>query len=330
MRLLILPLALLVTLPAFAQDAADLEPTAQEPTGTVEQPVEGADPDDEISAEEQATLDEVMSQFPYDVFQQNVEVASWLLAYDRAAWLSTDVLMQKYTGLMERLGPIWFCGEKGESWVCTYGNYDDERDRYEPVIHLTEQDEGWDQVETGLDSEIEERLARAIRRAWGHVPPGISQGEIRFNIYARPLEGEQYEVWFLPAQQPDGRIAFGVELRFVFDAEGELVDREQHGENLMVGMPDPEAIVRVDNTFNDCPTSGQLFFLFSVRRQVDMIYIDSKDFVSTLFEADGQEAWLHTHRDMLEEDDSDGDEAEDVSAEPAEAPGESGSPAGGF
>ena len=55
-------------------------------------------------------------------FNEKFEVAQWLVAYDRVAWKTTDLVMAGDKVELARLGREWFCFQDSKGvWHAVYG-----------------------------------------------------------------------------------------------------------------------------------------------------------------------------------------------------------------
>lgn len=49
-------------------------------------------------------------------FNQKVELARWLYAYDMVAWQTSDSVMKQDKSELARLGSEWFCFQQNDTW----------------------------------------------------------------------------------------------------------------------------------------------------------------------------------------------------------------------
>src|SRR5215469_16149598 len=70
------------------------------------------------------TSPKTIGGFPIADFDVNAATADWLMAYDRAAWLTSDSVLALPEASRADLGPEWLCVEGKGVWSALYGRYD--------------------------------------------------------------------------------------------------------------------------------------------------------------------------------------------------------------
>jgi hypothetical protein len=218
-------------------------------------------------------------------FQARRETVAWLLAYDRAAWLTSDVVMKEPASLTQGLGREWFCLRIGDVWHAFYGRYDVDADSYRTVLHYELDSERQVTRSTAaVDTTRTTALARALYWAHTRLPAHFTGVGFTFNHYIRVLGDSAIEVWYLPGWHPRAEVmVYGGEARFTFDVAG----REERARHVLLdswrGYPlgDTTGIV-LNYEQHALPTVGSLFYLYSNWKNFGKITIVTREYRSTL------------------------------------------------
>ena len=186
-----------------------------------------------------------------------------MMDYDRVAWGTTDLLGKEAKESLKRVSPVWFCLRKDNVWYAIYGTngslgYDiafcyreASRDKFEKVPPPAFPDK--------------DRFAKAIDTALPEILDIARRTTVRFNYYIRSEQGG-IAVYFLPAFQTDGQLAFGVQHTYLFDATGaKLVSHERHGSTLYGIHPGKGRTVTLEMTECAVPTPQAFFTMMSYR-----------------------------------------------------------------
>jgi hypothetical protein len=226
--------------------------------------------------------------FPKAAFDSNVAVADWLLRYDRAAWLTSDLVMKEPKAVIEQLGEEWFAWPEGERWHAAYGRYDDVADRFTPILHYAQADSGFAPIAAPVDTSALTAYARVLARSRAMLAPALHSDRVRYNPYVRRLPDLRLEVWYLPAGF-GGMFFEGAEARFLFDSTGRtVVDSATSVYRLRAWRPDTTAVIRLRYDAAEVPTVGSIFFLYQFGRWFKNVMIDTKYHLTTL----GRGAWI--------------------------------------
>ncbi len=232
-------------------------------------------------------------------FSDSEAIARWILAYDRVAWVTSDSVLAAPVDIRSRLGGEWFCYQEHGLWHAIYGRYSSDRDLYEIVLHY--QGSGNLQFRTTaapLDTGSFRPLARALSRGRSAFPDSLARMGVAFNQYLRRLADSTIDIWYLPAQQTNGLITWGVEVRQVYSPDGRtLVKTATAGHGLRGIYPDTTREVQIDEQEHEVPSVGSIFFLLSYHGAFRHIGVWTSQFLSTIAEADnGQLVWIHAVR----------------------------------
>jgi len=142
-------------------------------------------------------------------------------------------------------------------------------------------------------------FARALHRGGAAFPDTLTRSGLNFNKYIRRLADRTIEVWYLPALQANGLLAWGAEVRQVYDREGRtLIGSEVAGAGLQGRYGDTTHLLDIDERARDVPSVGAIFFLLAYHDRFQKVYICTSRFLTTVARADGgQLVWIHALRD---------------------------------
>jgi hypothetical protein len=239
--------------------------------------------------------------FPSERFELISRAASYLAAYDRVAWVTTDslvALVRQDTTLGRDLGAEWFAYEQDSTWHAVYGRYDRAADRYVQVAHFAAAPQApFRRQLAAADSVLARRYGRALALTMARLPAVAREARARFNAYVRPTQGGGLELWYLPAWQPNGWLIHGMEFYYRVDSSGHhVVDSSAVVTTLRGSPPDTTKVLDIFNDQRELPTVGQAFFALYYGRYFKAVYIRSRDFVSTFLNTNGTQAWIHALR----------------------------------
>lgn len=234
-------------------------------------------------------------------FYRNLEIAQWLAWYDDIAWISSDAVMEQDAGRISQLGAEWFVYEKDGIPHAVYGKYEPETDIYNTVFHF--RINGSDDIEL-LDTPVEASLglkyARALHQSATRLIERIPDIPVLMNHYVRTRESGNIEVWYLPAGQSDGCLVYGVEVCFTYSGQsGNLVAEHILNRGFLglypKDLPEGEPLYIGDGSY-DVPSIGEIFFVTAYASRLDkpdVVYIQSKNYLSTRMVWDGIARWIH-------------------------------------
>ena len=238
--------------------------------------------------------------FPYRAFAVNERIANWILAYDRVAWITSDSVMAAPPALRDGLGGEWFCLEQADTWHAVYGRYSADSQRYRIVFHYQGgATSPFVSSKAPLDTLELVAFARALSEARAAFPDTLTATNIRFNQYVRRLPDRSIEVWFLPAQQSNGLIVWGAELRYIYASDGGArLASTVTGSALRGLYPDTTRTVDINERTRDIPSVGAIFVLLAYKHDFQKIYVWTSRFLTTLVRGDdGQYVWINAVRD---------------------------------
>lgn len=232
-------------------------------------------------------------------FQKNTQVAAFLADYDRAAWLTSDLVVAEPGFDSSAMSREWFCYEDGGVWHAVYGKYT-EGQPYRVVYHYVADGHGFVRATTAPDPARVDLYPALLHAAEGRLPEEFKLNRRLLNPYVRPLPDGKVEVRYIPGQKGDF-IYVGFDLAYVFDAATRAfvsADEVVAPGGVRAVKPDRAAPLYIPNQGRDVATPGQIFQLLSLRRDFDMVIIESKRCSSTLIEEDGKIlGWLNVDRE---------------------------------
>jgi hypothetical protein len=221
----------------------------------------GADPDS-ASADAADALPLPAAQ-DRAALERNLQTARWMMAYDRVAWITSELLPKEPKELLAKVSPIWFCLQRDGVWYAFYGRllpggYD------VAACYREKAKDTYEKVAPPKFPE-EDRYAMAINLTEGDSEAMTRSTTVRFNDYIRTV-GDRIEVYYLPAFQSDGMLAYGVQYTYVLDAQGQkVIQREVHGSVLIGARPGKTRTIALEMPECAVPTPQALFTMMSYR-----------------------------------------------------------------
>lgn len=186
-----------------------------------------------------------------------------MLEYDRVAWSSTDLLMKEDKTALRKVSPVWFCLKRNDAWYALYGA--NSSHGYEVAFCYAEGPGGKFHRVSPPEFPDKDRFGRAIALT---LPPLLDltrRTTVRFNYYVR-REGDRIAVYYTPALQPDGKLAYGVERTAWVDAGGaKLLSEDAHGQVLSGVIPGRQRTLTLEMTDCAVPTPQAFFTMLAYR-----------------------------------------------------------------
>jgi len=218
--------------------------------------------------------------------ERNLQTARWMAVYDRVAWGTTDLLVKEPRETLAKVGPVWFCIEKGGSWYAVYGSFLSNAFQIALCYRQASKD-GFEKVKPP-DFPDKDPFARAISLTLPEIQDTTRRTTVRFNYYVR-REQDGIAIYYLPAFQTDGKLAFGIQHTFVVDAAGEkLVSHERHGHILVGAIPNKERTLTFEMADCVVPTPQAVFAMMSYRDAFADILTRCRDGYFGMAMRDGQ------------------------------------------
>ncbi|HRI04322.1 MAG TPA: hypothetical protein PLL77_11320 [Pyrinomonadaceae bacterium] len=221
-------------------------------------------------------------------FSKKSEIAQWLVEYDEVAWKTSDVLMTEDKTEIAKLGAEWFCFQDGKKlWHAVYGKF--ANDKYDLVFHYLFDSAGKITKTTDtVDQKFLNTHARALTTAKSTLTAKIPANSPRFNQYIRQNSDKTFNVWMLPAFQPDGTAVFGGEGIYQIDGAGSkiIADTSYFQKNFRGFKTNPPREIWLDYREVEKPTLGSIFFVLYYKAYFTNIFIDNSKSTSSIIKDD--------------------------------------------
>lgn len=232
-------------------------------------------------------------------FNEKFEVAQWLTAYDRVAWVTTDsVMLPKNEKRRQQLGGQWFCYQDAQhDWHALYGKY--EQGRFETAFHyVLNQADGVTESTIRPDTAFANPYARALMAARAQLNEATGSAKLSFNHYIRRNLDKTFTVWILPAFQQDNTAVYGGEFSYTISSTGcKLLHKEEYFQGQFRGFKvDRPREIWLTYTDVEKPTLGSVFFVWYYKSYFTQIFIDNKNSKSTVLKNKEGYYWVHAEK----------------------------------
>ncbi|HEY6805101.1 MAG TPA: hypothetical protein VI306_16115 [Pyrinomonadaceae bacterium] len=232
-------------------------------------------------------------------FNKKFEIAQWLVAYDTVAWKTSDLAMASDKDEVARLGREWFCFQDSKSvWHAVYGKL--ENNKYDQVFHYVVDGSG--KISRTTDKIDEAFLiahAKALALAQKKLSETIPAGSPAHNAYIKRNDDKTFNVWLLPAFQPNGVAVYGGEFVYTIDATAEKITKdESYFQGTFRGFnAQPPREIWLNYTEKEKPTLGSIFFVWYYKEYFTKIYVDNAKSTSTVIKQGNEYMWVHVEKD---------------------------------
>ncbi|HUJ42970.1 MAG TPA: hypothetical protein VLW52_05110 [Opitutaceae bacterium] len=207
--------------------------------------------------------------------EQNLQTARWMVEYDHVAWATTDLLLKESKETLRQVGPVWFCLKKDDGWYALYGSL--RAETYDIAVCYREASRDKFEKVTPPDFPDKDRFARAISLTLPETLETTRRTTVRFNYFVRG-ERDQIAIYYLPAFQTDGKLAYGIQYTFFLDSPGrKLTSHEQLGQVLIGVFPNKGRTVVLEMPECVVPTPQALFSMISYRDRFGDIVTHCRD-----------------------------------------------------
>jgi hypothetical protein len=227
----------------------------------------GLAPASAFSADAKAAVQPIPAPPSEDQIQaeiaRNMETARWMMAYDRVAWATTDLLLKESKETQQKISPVWFCMEKDKAWYAFYGDF--RSNVFEVAVCYQEVSK--DKFEKVNAPELADtaRFAAALNLTLPEILESTRRTTVRYNYYVRG-EKDGVVVYYLPAFQPDGKLAYGIQHTFLASSTGEkVISHDHYGRTLIGAVPGKNNWVTLEMPECADPTPQALFTMMSYR-----------------------------------------------------------------
>jgi hypothetical protein len=241
---------------------------------------------------------------PFDMkeFNKRYQTALYLVQYDKAAWVSSDSVMNESESVKSALGKEWFCVKIQNDWHALYGRYDTLSHSYIQNLHYIITNKG-NAVKTKqiLDSAISNPAARCIRtclKASDSLLVYYRSFYVNLNIYYKKDSAGNNHVWLLPGTG-DEKAVYGIEYCFDVSPSGDsIIHKEGIGQKLRYYVPNKSKDAFLGNDYSDFPSFGNIFYALRHHDDFKRIVILTKKWASSIIVNPKTEevSWLHVLR----------------------------------
>jgi hypothetical protein len=242
----------------------------------------------------------VAPNFDVADFSKKFETVQWLVEYDEVAWKTTDVVMTEDRTGLAKLGHEWFCFQDSKStWHAVYGKL--EGQNFNAVFHYTYASGKVSRSTEKLDQKFLDLHALALKSAALKLASQLRAGAPKFNQYIRRNPDQTFDVWMLPAFQPDGTAVFGGEAHYLFDASAiKLLSEDNYFQPDFRGFKSqPAREIWLNYRELEKPTLGTIFFVWYYKDYFTRIFIDNAKSTSTvIMDPKGHYIWIHVEREQ--------------------------------
>jgi hypothetical protein len=245
------------------------------------------------------TLKTTETAFDIDSFNKKFETAQWLVAYDRVAWKTTDLVMAGDKAELARLGREWFCFQDSKGvWHAVYGKL--ENNKFDQVFHYVVDGSG--KVARTTDKIDEAFLiahAKALQLAQKKLTEVIPAGSPTHNTYIKRNDDKTFNVWIFPAFQTNGVAVYGGEFIFTIDATAEKITKdESYFQGAFRGFnAKPPREIWLNYTEKEKPTLGSIFFVWYYKDYFTRISIKNAKSTSSVIKNGDEYMWVHVDND---------------------------------
>lgn len=241
-----------------------------------------------------------VAKFDANDFSKKFETARWLVEYDEVAWKTSDVLLTEDKAEIAKLGREWFCFQDAEKkWHAVYGRLDN--NKYVPVFHYTFDRTGKIASSSEkLDGEFLTSHANALSTARTALKEKIPVNAPVFNQYILRNPDKTFQVWMLPAFQPNGVAVYGGEGVYKIDAAGtRVVEDHSYFQKEFRGFnSDPPREIWLDYTELEKPTLGAIFFVWYYKSYFTKIFVNNLKSTSTVItDPKTGPIWVHVEKE---------------------------------
>lgn len=237
--------------------------------------------------------------FDIDSFNKKFEAAQWLVAYDKVAWKTTDLVMTGDKAELARLGRDWFCFQDSKGvWHAVYGKL--ENSKFDQVFHYVVDGSG--KIARTTDKIDETFLiahAKALQLAQKKLIEVIPAGSPTHNTYIKRNDDKTFNVWIFPAFQTNGVAVYGGEFIYTIDVTAEKITKdESYFQGAFRGFnAKPPREIWLNYTEKEKPTLGSIFFVWYYKDYFTRISIKNAKSMSSVIKNGDEYMWVHVEND---------------------------------
>jgi len=241
--------------------------------------------------------------FNDSLFNQRLALARDLVDDDHAAWWSSDSITALQPHHLDSLDDTWFVLSEPTARRIFYGRYFPETNTYTIKYSFTMSDSHAIALPPSETSDTVTLFARAVYfgdRYFDHLLDSLML-DFPFNHYIRRNPDNTFILRYLPAGTGN-LCAYGTEIILQLAETGDsLLSTTLTGNELKyVEFSNTPEALELDNTFDEVPSIGNIFFTLSFIREFPVISIINQESISIarMSETDtsGRVSWEHVQR----------------------------------
>lgn len=239
---------------------------------------------------------EVKMPFNMEEFDKKFNLANDLALDDIVAWWTTDSIMAKKPTLLDSsLDKTWFVYEKDGKRFAFYGRYSEDKGVYHPKYSFKVNEKGNVKRLSNDVTEITLKYAEAVntgKKRFKNILDSL-QLDVRYNHYVRKNRDGLYDMWFFPGGAGN-YCAYGLYVHIKIDSTRKNVTGyEITGNGLRYfEFEEKPYKIEIDNTFNQMPSLGNLFFIIMNRKYFESIIIRNQNSISSMIFSPKTKEWV--------------------------------------
>ncbi len=239
--------------------------------------------------------------FDIQDFQEKATDAEWLVEYDMVAWWTSDSVSAQPEEKRQNIGKEWFCFQSEDNvWHAIYGKYSNSN--YKVAFHYTV-DTSWTVKRSfeQIDSTILNGHSRALitaRKQIGNISDSLN---LAINQYVRKNKNGTFEVWLLPAFQPNSYAVYGGEYVYTISSNGNQIIKDNsyfQGKFKAYKVDNNPVEIWLNYSELEKPTVGAIFYVWYYKKYFKNIFLETKFYTTTAFKTESTGyTWLHMKRE---------------------------------
>jgi hypothetical protein len=241
---------------------------------------------------------ETVVPFKHKEFAQRCSLATILAFDDFAAWRTSDSIIAEKKHRLDSLDDTWFV-QAGETRRVFYGRFFPEADTYSAKYAFeVENDSSVRRIPETIDSSTLD-LAQAVYTGSERFKSILDSFmlDFKFNHYIRRNDDRTFSMWFFPAGV-NNFCAYGLSIFLTIDTSGiDILNVVITGNELKYfEIQKVPSSIELDNTFDDVPSVGNIFFMIIYGKHFQQITIKNRNSKSTAVLSPDSAAlqWTHT------------------------------------
>jgi len=224
-------------------------------------------------------------------FFVNSSIATYLVDYDKMAWVTSDTLKKYHSDQMKiKVGSEWFGYRLNDKMYFVFGKY--ENNSYSKFKRYVLDGDRIIESNNGNDL-IEELYGRAINIVIDSAYSKMSEIGHRFNwyVYQNKIDSSVV-VYFLPSLGPNGELVYGREFSYVLTKNADSIVRvyDDFGK-LNYYEPNVNTEITIADYNEKTPSIGNLYYAVRWSFLFGEVNIQTKSSFHRLIEFNGTKVW---------------------------------------